>query len=44
MDGAARKWGGVGITWSGKVRDRGETVRSSKIGRMAVGEAIVAWG
>lgn len=36
--------GGEGITWSGKVRDRVEKVRSSRIGRRAVGQAIVDWG
>ena len=33
--------GGEGVTWSGKLRDRVEMVRSSRIERMAVGEAIV---
>ena len=36
--------GGEGITWSGKVRDRVEMVRSRRVGRRAVGEAIVVWG
>lgn len=32
-----------GVTWSGKLRDKGEMNRSRRIGRMAVWEAIVAW-
>ena len=45
MGGAGRKLrGGKGITWSEKVRDRVEKVRSSRIGRMAVRKAIVDWG
>ena len=36
--------GEEGITWSRKVRDRVEMLRSSRIGRMAVRKAIVDWG
>ena len=35
---------GEGITWSAKLRDRVEKIRSGRIGRMAIGEAILAWG
>ena len=44
MAGTGKIWGGKGNTWSGKVRDRVEKVKSSRIERMDVGEAIADCG